>query len=123
VPEPVIGRAYAWPSPYSSAAEREAPSTWACSSPAGYRELQTLQPVELGLRERRIQDHVGVDRERGVEILLQRVQAHDREVEIRAAVQVRAEARERIVDLQEIHARGAFIEHPHRHVRDAGRSD
>ena len=48
------------------------------------------------MRERGVQDHVGVDGERGVEVLLERVQAHDRVVEVRARVQIGAEARDKL---------------------------
>ena len=58
-----------------------------------------LRALELLGSERRIQDHVGVDAERRVEVVLERRQAHDREVEVRAGSELRAEARDAVVDL------------------------
>ena len=63
------------------------------------REQKPLRALELLGPERRAQDHVGVDAERRVEVVLERGQAHDREVEVRAGSELRAEARDPVVDL------------------------
>ena len=93
---------------------------FSCWMPATAKRLTRSSSCE---RERRIQDHVGVHRERRVELLLERRQAHDGVVEVRAGREICAEARERVADLERVHRRGAFVEHLHRDARDAGRRE
>ena len=93
MPEPVIGSEYAWPSPYRSRGRtRSAMSVgvfFSCWMPASCSRFRRSSSAGANAG---IQDHVGVDGERLVEIFLERGQADDREVEIRARRQVGAEA-------------------------------
>ena len=56
-------------------------------------QLQLLLTLEVGLRKRRMEDDIGKQVEGGIELGLQRREAHKREVEIGIGLELRARAR------------------------------
>ena len=91
--------------------------------PLDARQALALLAVEVGLRERRIEDHVGEDIERRVEVFLERRQLHAGDVELRARTEVRAQLRQRVADLQRGAPRRPFVQHVERETRRAWRRE
>ena len=87
------------------------------------REPLPLLPLEIGLRERRMQDHVRENVERGIQVVFERGQRHARHIELRTRAELRAELRQRVADLQRRAAGRPFVEHVERETRRPRRGE
>ena len=87
------------------------------------RDALPLLALEIGLRERRIEDHVGEDVERRIERLLEGRQGHAGDVELRAGGEHGAQLRQRVADLQRRALRRPFVQHVERETRGPRRRE
>ena len=87
------------------------------------RELLPAPAVELLLREGGIEDDVGEQVQRGVEVLLQGGHPDRRRVQVRACGQGGAETLERLGDRRRRPRRGALVKHVHGHPGGAGQRE
>ena len=87
------------------------------------REPLPLLALEIGLRERRMENDLGEDVERRIEIVFQRGQADAGDVELRAGEELRAQLRQGVADLQRGAFGGALIQHVERQARGSRRAE
>ena len=64
------------------------------------RQRDLLHAIEIALRERRVEDDVGEERQRRIELVLERRHRHAHLIEPAARREVRAERRELVGDLR-----------------------
>ncbi len=86
-------------------------------------ELLLLQPVELGLREGRVQHHVREEGERGVEVRLERGERDRGRVEVGPGAELRAQPLQLVADLEGGARLRALVHHVAGEARGARRRE
>ena len=86
-------------------------------------ELLLLQAIELGLGEGRVQDDVGEQAERFVQVRGEGAHRDAGRVQVGTGPERRAQGVERVRDLERVAGRRPLVEHRHRHPRGAGQRE